>query len=225
MLVDQAVWPWRGRRWAHLVSDESYDELHAFAERLGIPRRAFQGDHYDVPADAREQAIALGAEAVDARILVRRLNASGLRRPAREHREEAVLLIEAVTPDHPLGVALASAAPALVDDGAGGAHRRPPRGVLLVATYREDLVGGGALRLPGGPWAVLDHVWVDPTARRFGVGTRLVAALEDRARQEGYWRVRADAPPSADADDGAPAFARAVGYEPVEGGLERVLPA
>lgn len=81
ILVDQAVWPWRGRRWAHLVSDESYDELHAFAARLGIPRRGFQGDHYDVPAEYRLKAIELGAEAVDARVLVRRLRAAGLRAP------------------------------------------------------------------------------------------------------------------------------------------------
>jgi hypothetical protein len=80
ILVDQAIWPWRGHRWAHLVSDESYDELHAFADRLGIPRRAFQGDHYDIPAHLREAAIALGAEAVDARVLVRRLREAGLRR-------------------------------------------------------------------------------------------------------------------------------------------------
>jgi hypothetical protein len=80
VLVDQAIWPWRGRRWAHLVSDQDYDELHAFAERLGIPRRAFQGDHYDVPTELREEAIALGATAVDARVLVRRLRAAGLRR-------------------------------------------------------------------------------------------------------------------------------------------------
>lgn len=80
ILVDQAIWPWRGHRWAHLVSDESYDELHAFAEQLGIPRRAFQGDHYDVPAHLREAAIVLGAEAVDARVLVRRLREAGLRR-------------------------------------------------------------------------------------------------------------------------------------------------
>jgi hypothetical protein len=83
ILVDQAIWPWRGRRWAHLVSDESYDELHEFAARLGIPRRAFQGDHYDVPADYREAAIRLGAEPVDARVLVRRLRAAGLRRSSR----------------------------------------------------------------------------------------------------------------------------------------------
>lgn len=83
ILVDPAVWPWRGNKWAHLVSDESYDELHDFAARLGIPRRAFQGDHYDVPAHVREEAIALGAEPVDGRDLVRRLNAAGLRRRKR----------------------------------------------------------------------------------------------------------------------------------------------
>ena len=30
------------RTWCHLVSDASFEELHAFAERLGIPRRFFQ---------------------------------------------------------------------------------------------------------------------------------------------------------------------------------------
>lgn len=80
ILVDPAIWPWRGYVWAHLVSDESYDELHDFAARLGIPRRAFQGDHYDVPSHLRDEAIALGAKAVDSRELVRRLRAAGLRR-------------------------------------------------------------------------------------------------------------------------------------------------
>jgi hypothetical protein len=80
VLVDQAIWNWRGRRWAHMVSDVSYDELHAFADLLDIPRRAFQGDHYDVPHDYRDEAIRLGALEVDARVLVRRLRAAGLRR-------------------------------------------------------------------------------------------------------------------------------------------------
>jgi len=82
ILVDPAVWAWRGRRWAHLASDRSYEELHHFAGRLGIPRRAFQGDHYDVPAELWDQALALGAEAVDSRQLVRRLRQAGLRRRA-----------------------------------------------------------------------------------------------------------------------------------------------
>ena len=80
ILVDQAIWPWRGRRWAHLVSDESYDELHEFAARLGLRRESFQGDHYDVPDEYRTRAIELGATPVDARDLVRRLRAAGLRK-------------------------------------------------------------------------------------------------------------------------------------------------
>ena len=62
------------------MSDESYEELHAFAERLGIPRRAFQGDHYDLPEAHRARAIELGATPVPSRELVRRLIAAGLRR-------------------------------------------------------------------------------------------------------------------------------------------------
>jgi hypothetical protein len=65
--VDDAVHLWRGNRWAHLMAD-TLDELHAMAGQLGIPRRAFQnktsGAHYDVPADLRERAIALGAVAI-----------------------------------------------------------------------------------------------------------------------------------------------------------------
>jgi hypothetical protein len=77
------VWPWRGRRWAHLVSDESYDELHAMAAALGIERRWFQGDHYDVPEDYRDRAIELGAVPVSSRELIRRLLDSGLRQRKR----------------------------------------------------------------------------------------------------------------------------------------------
>lgn len=83
VLVDEAIWRWRGEVWAHLVSDHSYEELHDFAGRLGLRRAWFQGDHYDIPAHVRRHAIALGAEAVPARVLLRRLQAAGLRRPRR----------------------------------------------------------------------------------------------------------------------------------------------
>jgi hypothetical protein len=80
LLIDTPVWPWRGRRWSHLVSDTDYDELHAFvAEHLGMPRRAFQGDHYDVPEELYAVAVAAGAEAVGCRELLQRLLAAGLR--------------------------------------------------------------------------------------------------------------------------------------------------
>lgn len=77
--MDPAVWPFRDLLWAHLVSDVSYVELHEFAVLLDMPRRAFQGDHYDVPAHLRIRALELGAEPVPARELLRRLKAAGLR--------------------------------------------------------------------------------------------------------------------------------------------------
>jgi hypothetical protein len=61
------------------VSDVSYQELHAFAARLGLPPRTFHRDHYDVPAGDRDAAIALGAQPVGSRELVRRLRDAGLR--------------------------------------------------------------------------------------------------------------------------------------------------
>ena len=65
--VDDAVHPWRGQRWAHLMAD-TLDELHAMAGLLGIPRRAFQdkasGAHYDVTAELRDHAIGFGAIAI-----------------------------------------------------------------------------------------------------------------------------------------------------------------
>ena len=80
IIVDPAVWPAHGRRFAHLVSDESHEELHAFADRLGLPRRAFHRDHYDIPDELCDTAMALGAQPVTARELVKRLQLAGLRR-------------------------------------------------------------------------------------------------------------------------------------------------
>jgi len=79
--VDDATWPFRGDHWAHLVSDESFDELHRFAQQLGLRRLSFQGDHYDVPSALRVDAIRQGAVTVTGRELVSRLRAAGLRRP------------------------------------------------------------------------------------------------------------------------------------------------
>jgi hypothetical protein len=67
--------------WSHLISDVSYDELHAFAEKLGgVPRRAFERDHYDLPSHRYADAVRAGAVEVGSREVVRLLHASGLRR-------------------------------------------------------------------------------------------------------------------------------------------------
>lgn len=90
--VDDAVHPWRGQRWAHLMAD-TLDELHAMAECLGIPRRAFQnktsGAHYDVTAELRAMTLMLGAVAISRhhdRALVRAVIANAKAQGRGEHR-------------------------------------------------------------------------------------------------------------------------------------------
>ena len=83
ILIDPPTWPGHGRLWSHLVSDVSYDELHAFAAGLGIPARGFERDHYDVPSTFYEKAVAAGAMPLRSRELVARLAAAGLRVPKR----------------------------------------------------------------------------------------------------------------------------------------------
>lgn len=79
--IDPPIWPGHGRMWSHLVSDSSYDELHTFADAIGCSRRAFDRDHYDVPSERYGAAVRHGAVEVGTKDLVRRLTASGLRRP------------------------------------------------------------------------------------------------------------------------------------------------
>src|SRR5688572_23103423 len=66
------------------------------------------------------------------------------------------------------------------------------RSVFLVAKRGGELVGCGALR----PLDALDEkraelkrMYVCPQARRLGVGRRIIAALEERAREFGYEAV------------------------------------
>ena len=88
ILIDPPRWPAHGTVFGHLVSDESLEELHAFARANGLDPRAFDLDHYDVPASLYEQLVAAGAVPVGEKELVRRLIASGLRvrRPPRNVR-------------------------------------------------------------------------------------------------------------------------------------------
>lgn len=89
ILVDTPRWPAHGRLWAHLVSDQSLAELHAFAAANGIPERGFDLDHYDVPESLHAQLVGAGALPVSSNELVRRLIASGLRVRARDRAAKA----------------------------------------------------------------------------------------------------------------------------------------
>jgi hypothetical protein len=78
--IDPPIWPGHGHLWSHLISDQSYQELHDFAARIGLPRRAFERDHYDVIAERYGAALAEGAKPVSSREIVVLLTESGLRR-------------------------------------------------------------------------------------------------------------------------------------------------
>ena len=79
ILIDPPNAAGHGRLWSHLASDTSLEELHAFAADLGLPRRGFDRDHYDVPSEWYDDVVAAGAVPVTSRDLVARLVAAGLR--------------------------------------------------------------------------------------------------------------------------------------------------
>jgi len=74
-----------GTSWCHMATDGELDELHAFAERIGLQRRWFQPHlsvpHYDLSPSRRSAAVAGGAIEVSSVDLVRRC------KPARAGRE------------------------------------------------------------------------------------------------------------------------------------------
>lgn len=111
--IDPPSWPAHGRLWSHLISDTSYDELHAFAARAGLPARGYDGDHFDVPQELYAAQVQAGARPVGGTELARILRGSGLRfqkrrgeRPLAAYRN----VLPNVTGDHSLHV-VASALP------------------------------------------------------------------------------------------------------------------
>ncbi len=91
VLIDPPRWPAHGRLFSHLVSDASLTELHDFAAGQGLPARAFDRDHYDVPGEKYQGLVDAGAVPVEARELLARLIGAGLRRrkPRAPHGMEA----------------------------------------------------------------------------------------------------------------------------------------
>lgn len=79
ILIDPPIWPAHGTVFSHLVSDLSYVELHTFAATTGLPERAFDRDHYDVPLARYTGLVAAGALEVPSRELLARLIDAGLR--------------------------------------------------------------------------------------------------------------------------------------------------
>jgi len=57
-------------------------ELHAMAERVGLRREWYQGDHYDLHPATRTRALAAGAKEMSTREMARRVCAERKRRRA-----------------------------------------------------------------------------------------------------------------------------------------------
>jgi hypothetical protein len=74
--VDGATWKKgsKGRKsYAHLVAD-TYEEMHEFAEKVGIKPHFFHKNtkypHYDISGEQRDLALQLGASSITSRELV-----------------------------------------------------------------------------------------------------------------------------------------------------------
>ena len=78
ILIDRLLPGRRPLGGGHMVSSVSVEELHAFADRIGLPRSRFRGTrrghpHYDLRINLRGRALMYGAREVDTRTLVRRM--------------------------------------------------------------------------------------------------------------------------------------------------------
>ena len=79
-------------------------------------------------------------------------------------------------------------------DMASIAKFQPPDGVLLVAHDEETPIGTASLQLIGESTAEIKRMWVEPSARRAGVGRAMLDELVERAGELGAGRIRLDSP-------------------------------
>jgi DNA-binding MarR family transcriptional regulator/GNAT superfamily N-acetyltransferase len=106
----------------------------------------------------------------------------------------ALVRIDAVDPAHPHARHCLGAYAAELDRrfeggfdparsiSATDAELRPPAGLVLVASLRSEPVGCGALKFHDGAPTEIKRTWVAEEVRGLGVGRRLLAELEARAR-------------------------------------------
>lgn len=66
--VDFAQIPMGRMKMSHMMADGEI-ELHDMAQAIGVQRRWFQGDHYDICLSKRDAAIERGAQSVSSRFL------------------------------------------------------------------------------------------------------------------------------------------------------------
>jgi GNAT superfamily N-acetyltransferase len=100
-----------------------------------------------------------------------------------------------------------------VGSSASPADFSPPTGAFLVVYADGKPVAGGGLKRDEDGVAEIKRMYVVPAARRKGLGQRLLEALEDRARELGYARIRLD---TGERQPHARAMYERAGYHPIE---------
>lgn len=68
----------------------------------------------------------------------------------------------------------------------------PPEGVFVIARLEGRPVACGGLKRPDTDTGEIKRLWVDPATRGLGIGRKVLATLEDLARDRGMTRVRLD---------------------------------
>ncbi|MCA8500574.1 GNAT family N-acetyltransferase [Burkholderia multivorans] len=65
----------------------------------------------------------------------------------------------------------------------------PPEGAFVLLLRNGETIGGGAFKRYDAQTAELKRIWTRADLRRQGLARRIVDALEQRARRQGYRRV------------------------------------
>lgn len=68
--VDPARYPYRRMIMCHMAADNE-QELHEMADSIGVARKWYQGDHYDICKSKRTLAVEFGAVEVSSREMVK----------------------------------------------------------------------------------------------------------------------------------------------------------
>ena len=73
--VDPSVYPFGRMLMCHMMAD-TIEELHQMVDKIGVDRKHFQGDHYDICKAKRQLAVNEGAVEITGRemVAVRRRN-------------------------------------------------------------------------------------------------------------------------------------------------------
>ena len=67
--VDASVYPYGRMMMCHMMAD-TIEELHEMVDTIGVDRKHFQGDHYDICKAKRQLAVLAGAVEITGREMV-----------------------------------------------------------------------------------------------------------------------------------------------------------